>query len=605
MSEAFKQQDNVAGRIPQDFIDELTQRADIVDLVGRRVQLKKAGREYKACCPFHDEKTPSFTVSPDKGFYHCFGCGAHGTALGFLMEFDRLEFVDAVEELAQSLGLDVPRDERGERRAPVAPVFDVLGEAARHYRQALKEFPAAVEYLRQRGLDGETARHFGIGYAPPGWDWLLGRFPDTEEARRQLLAAGLITARDNGGHYDRFRDRIVFPIRDGRGRVVGFGGRILGDGEPKYLNSPETAVFHKGRELYGLYELRQAHRAPETVLVVEGYMDVAGLVRHGVTNAVATLGTATTPEHLRRLFRATQKIVFCFDGDRAGRDAAWRALNTCLPELRSGRQVDFLFLPDGEDPDSLVRKDGAEGWQQRLDGSMSLSDYLLGELRTDADLASLDGRARLAEKAGPLLEKMPAGVYRELLLERLAQEVGLGRQRLEALLDAGERPGADRGPPQPLQLRRSGIRRSLVRRAIQLLLNYPQAGARLAAGDELPDIARSGQRGVPLLLELLEIAAGAPDISPAGLLERFRDRAEGPHLQALLAEEEPLDAAAAARELADSLQRLALAAERQRLEELSRKAAESSLSQAEKEEMRLLRRDEAGQAGDRGSGTNM
>ena len=389
----------MSGRIPQDFIDDLIERADIAEVIGSRIQLKKHGREFKAPCPFHSEKTPSFTVSPQKGFYHCFGCGAHGTALGFLMEFDRLEFPEAVEELAHMLGLEVPRQEQVEKRTPVSPVYEALTEAARLYRQALKTHPAAVEYLKSRGLTGETVRAFGIGYAPPGWDYLLRHLADNEDKHRHFLSAGLIAERDSGGYYDRLRDRVVFPIRDSRGRTVGFGGRTMGNDEPKYLNSPETPVFHKGRELYGLYEARQRERKLRRILVVEGYMDVVSLAGHGIFDVVGTLGTATTPEHLRRLLRATEEVTFCFDGDRAGRDAAWRALLTSLPEMREGRQVRFLFLPDGEDPDSIVRTEGAERLIKRMDNTLPLSDYLFRELKAQTDTDSMDGRARLAELA--------------------------------------------------------------------------------------------------------------------------------------------------------------------------------------------------------------
>ena len=574
----------MAGRIPQDFIDDLVARADIVEVIGSRTRLKKAGREYKACCPFHGEKTPSFTVSPEKGFYHCFGCGAHGTALGFLMEFDRLEFVEAVEELAQMLGLDVPREQdRTEPRTPVSPLYERLAQAAGLYQQCLRETAAAVGYLRQRGLDGETARSFGIGYAPPGWDFLLRRLGRNDEDRRQLLSAGLIATRDSGGHYDRFRDRIMFPIRDSRGRVVAFGGRVLGDGEPKYLNSPETAVFHKGRELYGLYEARRAERKLGRVVVVEGYMDVASLACHGVTNAVATLGTATTTEHLRRLFRATQEIVFCFDGDRAGREAAWRALQNCLPEMRDGRQVRFSFLPDGEDPDSLVRAEGAEGFNERLKSALPLSDYLLRELKSQADTTSMDGRARLAELARPLLQLLPDGVYRELLTDRLAEEVQLGRDRLLRLLGPAPAPRSARGraPAGP-----ATGRPSLVRRAIQLLLNYPVLGT----GPAPPGLGQVEQKGMALLTELLDITAKNPHLNGAALVERFRQRPECPHLEALLAEDPLVGEEAAEQELADCLARLVERHEDRRLAELVAKAAEQELTAAEREELRGLRR---------------
>ncbi len=364
------------GAIPQHFIDELLSRADIVEIIGRRVPLKKAGREFQACCPFHNEKTPSFTVSPTKQFYHCFGCGAHGSALSFMMEYDRLSFPEAVEELATSMGLEVPREAGFAQGPDHRPLFDILERAAAYFAQQLRQHAQAaqaVEYLRGRGVSGEVAADFRLGYAPPGWDNLLQALGGGDDSRIRLLReAGLITEQD-GKRYDRLRDRIIFPIRDTRGRVVGFGGRLLGDGKPKYLNSPETPVFHKGRELYGLFEARQADANPARLLVVEGYMDVVALAQFGISNAVATLGTATTSDHLEKLYRATPELVFCFDGDRAGRDAAWKALQTALPLMREGRQARFLFLPDGDDPDSMVRRIGQEAMQAEIGDALPLS----------------------------------------------------------------------------------------------------------------------------------------------------------------------------------------------------------------------------------------
>jgi DNA primase len=582
----------MAGRIPQHFIDELMQRADIVEIVGSRIQLKKAGRDYKACCPFHGEKTPSFTVSPAKGFYHCFGCGAHGTALGFLMEYDRLDFVAAVEELASRLGIEVPREASAQAQSPLAPLYAVLGRAADFFEKSLRNHPAAVEYLRGRGLDGDSARAFRIGYAPPAWDGLLREMGDGEEVRQQLLAAGLIVAREGGGHYDRFRDRIMFPIRDGRGRVVGFGGRVLGAGEPKYLNSPETAVFHKGQELYGLYEAKQAERKLTRLMVVEGYMDAVSLARHGIRDVVATLGTSTTGEHVRRLFRVVPEIVFCFDGDRAGRAAAWRALQATLPEVREGRQVRFLFLPDGEDPDSLVGKEGAEAFSARVGQATALSDYLLDELRRQAGPDSLDSRARLAELARPLLNLLPTGVYRELLTDRLAQEVGLKRERLSAAM--GEPQSAEPQAPAPRRAappRAATGRPSLIRQAISLVLNFPQ----VAATVQVPaGLAGARLKGVGLLVELLELTRASPGLTPGALAERFRDRSEGPHLAELLAAPTLVSEAAAPRELADSLQRILALDREERLAALVSKAASGGLTAEEKEEFRQLQRDPAG-----------
>ena len=376
----------MSGLIPQDFIDDLIARADIVEVVGRRVQLKKAGREFKACCPFHDEKTPSFTVSPGKGFYHCFGCGAHGTAIGFLMEFDHMSFVEAIESLAHTMGVDVPRNESDKPARRYDELFSLMDTVARHWQACLKSSETAIEYIKQRGIDGATAKRFGIGYAPDGWSNVLDKFGKSPEAIERLLAAGLIIRKDNGQHYDRFRDRIIFPIRDTRGRTIGFGGRTLGDGEPKYLNSPETVLFHKGRELYGLYEARQALRSIEQLVVVEGYMDAVALARHGINFAVATLGTATTGDHLNRLFRLTDNVCFAFDGDRAGRAAAWRALENALPLIREGRQIRFVFLPEGADPDSYVNEHGADEFVKLLADGMALSAFLIEELSSQVDM---------------------------------------------------------------------------------------------------------------------------------------------------------------------------------------------------------------------------
>jgi DNA primase len=453
----------MAGRIPQVFIDDLIARTDIVELIGGRVQLKKAGREWKACCPFHNEKTPSFWVSPDKQFYHCFGCGAHGTALGFLMEHDKLPFPDAVEELASRLGLEVPRED-GARATPRQGdgLHELLAQVTQFYRDCLRESARAKKYLGDRGITAESCVKFAVGYAPDAWDSVLRRFGGSAEHEHALLEAGLVVERSGKGEsgcYDRFRDRVMFPIRDARGRPIAFGGRVLDQGEPKYLNSPETPLFHKGRELYGLYEARQALRKVERLLVVEGYVDVVRLAQSGIAYSVATLGTATTPEHLNRLFRVTSELVFCFDGDNAGRTAAWRALENALEHARDGRQLRFLFLPEGHDPDTLVGAEGAEAFEARIANAQPISEFLVTQLVARTDLASVDGRARLAELARPLLARVPAGVYHELLMERLAEEVRMPAGRLADLLKArpergrGERP-ARGAPPRPRRRRR-------------------------------------------------------------------------------------------------------------------------------------------------------
>lgn len=583
----------MSGRIPQDFIDDLVQRADIVEVIGSRVPLTKAGREYKARCPFHGEKTPSFWVSPQKGFYHCFGCGAHGTALGFLMEFERLDFPVAVEELARSVGVEVPHTDS--ERASTEPLFTTLEKAANIFRQALRDHPAAIDYLKARGLDGETAREFGIGYAPAGWDTLLANLGTTEADRQHLLAAGLVIARDTGGFYDRFRERIMFPIRDTRGRVIAFGGRIIASGEPKYLNSPETPLFHKGRELYGLYEARRAERKFERMLVVEGYMDVVMLAAHGIHNAVGTLGTATTTEHLRRLFGVTGELVFCFDGDRAGRDAAWRALQTSLPLLQDGRQIRFLLLPDNEDPDSLVRREGAQAFGERIGTSMPLSRFMIDSLSRDLDLDNLADKARLAALAKPLLIQLPEGVYRELLTEELARCVGLPRNRLEELMTGGTVAQPLANEPTPVRRSAQPVRRndaankrgSLSRQAISLLLHYPD----VVSKTPLPDALLSAElRGIELLRELHGLASSRPGVGTAALLERFRGRSELPHLAQLLAEEQLIGADNAGTEFADCLERLVSAAMQQELAALLHQASQRALSPEELSRLADLQR---------------
>ncbi|MDJ0711117.1 MAG: DNA primase [Woeseiaceae bacterium] len=579
----------MAGLIPQDFIDDLIARADIVEVVGRRVQLKKAGREFKACCPFHDEKTPSFTVVPSKGFYHCFGCGAHGTALGFLMEYDHMSFVEAVESLANSMGVDVPRSESDKPARRYDELFSLLDSVSRHWQACLKDNAQAIEYVKQRGIDGSTAQRFGIGYAPDGWSNVLDKFGKSSEATERLLATGLIIRKDNGQHYDRFRDRIMFPIRDARGRTIGFGGRTMGDGEPKYLNSPETVLFHKGRELYGLYEARQALRQIDQLVVVEGYMDAVALARHGIDFAVATLGTATTTEHLNRLFRLTDSVCFAFDGDRAGRKAAWRALENALPLIREGRQIRFMFLPEGHDPDSYVNEFGTDSFLEALDQGVALSAFMIEELAGQVDMSTVDGRARLAELARPLVQKIPTGVYKELLLESLGEAVGLTAAKLEKML--GSDKTGERRVRFPSGRRAAAGHRpksgqpSVVRHAITVLLNHPQAGMKL----DMEKLAGIQRPGVDLLHDLIETVQEEPNITTAGILERWRHRENGPHLMKLAATEMPLeedfDAAA---ELADCLQQLALAGRKERVEFLIEKQRVSGLSDDEKSELRQL-----------------
>ena len=588
------------GRIPKNFIDELIARADIVEIIGARVQLKKAGREYKACCPFHNEKTPSFWVSPDKQFYHCFGCGKHGTALGFLMDHDHLAFPEAVEELAARLGLEVPQEagiDTSARRAD-EPLYELMTRVAAYYASSLAGNERARAYLAQRGLSHETIERFGLGYAANSWNDVLRRFGAQEAERKRLGDAGLIVERERGQirdgerHYDRFRDRIMFPIRDTRGRVIAFGGRIIDAGEPKYLNSPETVLFHKGRELYGLHETRRARSNLKRLVVVEGYMDAVRLHQAGIDYAVATLGTATTPEHLKRIFRLVSDVVFAFDGDRAGRAAAWRALQQALPEAREGREIRFLFLPEGHDPDTLVAQEGREAFEARLSGALPLSEYLVRELSAQSDLTHADGRASFAESARPLFAKLPEGVYRELLLERLAQVVGLSAARLEELWAAGRSAAAPSAtapaPRAPARPRLSAGRGGLVRQAIVRLLHYPGIAAEVTPV-ERAGLNGSDEPGVPLLRDLIDDLIERPAQIPAQVIQRWDGREGAEVLPKLLEREEVItDAPAAAQELRAALVKLAEQAAGKRLEALEAKSRSGQLEPNELVEFQQL-----------------
>ena len=581
------------GRIPDSFIDDLLARVDIVDVIERRVPLKKAGREWTARCPFHDERSPSFYVSPVKQFFHCFGCGAHGSAIKFLMDYERLEFPDAVEELAQAVGLKVPHAGGDERpREDRTDLYGVLDAAAAWFQRELTHSPAAQAYCRKRGLDAETLQRFRIGWAPSGWDGLLRALGTTPERLALLDQAGLIAGGERGKRYDRFRERLMFPILDRRGRVIAFGGRIIsganpagedpqagaaarasqqGDG-PKYLNSPETPLFHKGRELFALWQVKQANVRLARLLVVEGYLDVIALHQHGLPVAVATLGTSTSADHAELLFRAAPDVYFCFDGDKAGRAAAWRALESVLPRLRDGRQALFLFLPEGEDPDSLVRKEGKDGFEQRLQSAMPLSEYFFEELGHDVNLASLDGRARLVERARPLLAKLPDGAFRDLMQQELTRRTGV--QSAGSMKEAATRT-----------LPRAVAKRSLVRGVIALLLTQP--GLAEQAVPPYP-FAALHKPGVDLLIELLELARARPGISTASLLEHFAGRPEAAALQKLAVVEFPADSDKLREEFADALIQLARQTVAARISELTGRQAETGLGDAEKAELREL-----------------
>ncbi len=608
-------------RIPQTFIDELIARADIAEIIGSRVPLKKQGREFKACCPFHGEKTPSFWVSPEKQFYHCFGCGAHGTVLGFLMNYDRMSFPEAVEDLAGRLGLEVPHE--GGVDASVKRVDDsayaLMEKVARYYSELLMRDERVRTYATaKRGLTKETIERFGIGYAPNSWNDVLRRFGGNEAAVRQLAELGLVIERDRGQvregerHYDRFRDRLMFPIRDARGRVIAFGGRIIDQGEPKYLNSPETTLFHKGRELYGLWETRQSRAPFKRLVVVEGYMDTVRLHQYGIAYAVATLGTATTPEHLKRIFRLVSEVVFAFDGDRAGRGAAWRALQHALPEAREGREMRFLFLPEGHDPDSLVGEEGREAFEARLAKAEPLSEYFVRALSEEVDLSHADGRARFAEAARPLVAKLPPGVYHELLLARVAESIKFSPEKLEAIWNAGAKPGAPSvagaaasggsyGAPAkyPHEAERnrafsrahaSGGRGSLMRQAVGALLRYP-AVAQSVSAPERAGLDRIDEAGVELLRELLDNLHAQPAQSSGQVIQRWEGRPEQESLVRLLQKEDVIsDAAAAAGELKAALVKLGELADEKLFEALKTKAAASGMDALDASELLEFKR---------------
>ena len=509
------------GRIPQSFINDLLQRVDIVDVIDARVPLRKAGKNHKACCPFHQEKTPSFSVNSERGFYKCFGCGVAGTALTFLMEHDRLEFVEAVEALARMAGVEVPREGGATPPKQDGRLYELLTEAARAYRRALKEHadaPVAVAYLKQRGVTGEVAQQFGIGFAPDAWSFIKGALPGDEE---RLVAAGLLVRQDKRQPYDRLRNRIVFPIRDTRGRVVGFGGRALpGAGEergPKYLNSPETQVFHKARELYGLYEARQAGRGRlARLIVVEGYMDVVALAQHGVANAVATLGTAVGGAHFEKLYRNAPEVICCFDGDAAGRAAAWRALQAGLPTLREGRRLGFAFLPDGEDPDTYIRAAGKSGFDRHLAGAVAAEDYLVETLSAGLDLKSTGDQATLGDLAKPLLAQLPAGTRRQALLTRLARLVDVAPAALDAAAAVG---AAEPSPHGGKSKAAASVEESpLGRRLLGHLMRNPTLLGRLDSGLAARLV---GSPGDSLFLRVARRIGQEQEAEPAVVLAGF------------------------------------------------------------------------------------
>jgi DNA primase len=607
----------MAGRIPQHFIDDLLARVNIVDVIDGRVKLKRAGKNYSGLCPFHKEKSPSFSVSPDKQFYYCFGCGAGGNALGFLMEYDRLNFPEAVEELAKLAGVDVPRDEGRpadhQREQEIKRQFEALEHSNRYFQDMLRsssERERAIGYLKQRGLSGQIAAAFGIGYAPPGWDNLLQHFAHLENAAPLLEQSGMVIHNeDKQRYYDRFRDRIMFPIRDVRGRVLGFGGRVLGDDKPKYLNSPETPTFHKGRELYGLYEARKHSNQLERLLIVEGYMDVVSLAQHGIHWSVATLGTATTAQHLERLFKLVPEVIFCFDGDAAGRQAAQRALGVTLPVIRDGQEARFLFLPDGEDPDTLVRREGETAFSQRVSQALPLSEFFFRQLSDEADLSSMDGRARFSNQALPLIQSMQPSLLKQMMLDRICEITGLSLEQISSVIDlhqatstpapiSAEKASQPASTPNPYQqIRPAPVRnkptqsehRNLVNQAISILLHRPDLAHSTAPAADFVSISETN---IGVLIRLLHYLQQEPEGSLGTLLVDWQDDPDHRADLMLLNEISHLDPVMgdvdAARLLEDTLNRLLGRRHETLLDQLLKKSRQAPLTDDEKRELQQL-----------------
>ncbi|EJP3282655.1 TPA: DNA primase [Vibrio parahaemolyticus] len=580
----------MAGHIPRSFIDDLLARLDIVDIIDARVKLKKKGKNYGACCPFHNEKTPSFSVSQEKQFYHCFGCGAHGNAIDFMMEFERLEFVEAIEELASYLGLDVPREQRSggggqfnsgpqasssEKRS----LYDLMGSIAQFYRNQLKQpsSKVAIEYLKDRGLSGEIVQKFGIGYVADEWDLVRKNFGQNKDNQDMLVTGGMLIENDKGNRYDRFRGRIMFPIRDRRGRVIGFGGRVIGEGTPKYLNSPETPIFHKGKELYGLYEVLQAHREPAQILVVEGYMDVVALAQYGVDYSVASLGTSTTGDHIQMLFRQTNTVVCCYDGDRAGKEAAWRALENALQFLKTGNTLKFLFLPDGEDPDSYVRKYGKAAFEQQIEQATPLSSYLFDNLIElhQINLGNNEGKSALRAYASALIDKIPDPYFQELLEKLLDERTGFDNHLRQPRKKISETR------PQP----HKEIKRTPMREVIALLIQNP------SYAQMVPDLSSVRDLSIPglsLFADVLDKCQAHPHINTGQLLEHWRNSQNEALLSRLASWDIPLDEDNQEEIFLDSLDKIIAQCVEKQIENLQAKARSVGLSAEEKRELLAL-----------------
>ena len=588
-----------SGLIPREFIDDLLTRADVVEVINARVPLKKKGREYGACCPFHNEKTPSFTVSPSKQFYHCFGCGVHGSAITFLMEYEHLDFVEAIESLADSMGITVPREEGGkapspEQRQHSKDLFSLLEDANSYYQLQLKSSVQAVDYLKDRDLSGEVCKRFNIGYSLNGWDHTLKHFANNQShdySEQQLVDSGLVIQKEDGKIYDRYRDRIMFPIRNRKGQVIGFGGRVLGDELPKYINSPETTIFHKGRELYGFYEARKNTQKLDRIIVVEGYMDVIALAQFDISYAVATLGTATTQDHIKQLFRAVPEVIFCFDGDRAGREAAWRALENAMPVMQDGKEIRFLFLPDGEDPDTQVRKIGKDAFEENYKHAASLNAYFIENLHERFNITSDEGKARFIEEASKLLQLMPDTLVKDQLVLRLAKQTSidervLRNRQLSSKNNANIELSNKQVTNNISRISNREVRQTPIRYAISLLLNEPLL---IKNVNNIEEIALSKLPGSDLLTTLIEALQENPNLKPVALLDRWKNSEfEAPLAQLMKWQPESDDEEILQHEFQGCLKQIRKRVEESKIEHLLHLERTTGLSDAQGQALLLL-----------------
>ena len=573
-------------RIPQDFIDDLIERADVSEVIGKRVEIKKAGKEYKACCPFHNEKTPSFTVSPEKGFYHCFGCGAHGTALGFLMDYERLTFVEAIEELAKMVGIPVPKTK--EDRVVNKENNDLkslLSRVSKHYEKNLKESTIAIEYFKSRGIDGKTARHYALGFAIKSYDDILKNFGKTDKDRKQLLACGLLTEKDDGGYFDKFRNRVMFPIRNNRGEVVGFGGRVIADEEPKYLNSPGTVLFKKGELLYGLFESKKSIAESNSAIIVEGYTDVIGLYQFGVGNSLATLGTATTGNHINKIFRISDQIIFCFDGDEPGRKAAEKAMKLCLPLVRKNKEAYFLILED-EDPDEFIRKHGHKQFEARLATAQSTDEFLINICNKTSDINTVKGKANAIENAMALVNTIQDGIYKDLMVEKIASEYNLTLEKLvnyvpsQKITKKASRTNTQRNKPAYLK-----NRPSLINQAIRILLHKPELGKIVDLNNQFKHL---DQKGVNVLKEIIQLIHAKDSIKLATIIEHFQDQKLQRYLSQLAMDEGLINKNEMLSEFNDITQRLNIQDLRKELTILIERAKNKSLNDQDARRLKEL-----------------